>query len=473
MKSKICKKIFIAISIMLVMPSIIYLMQNKTVLGFDTYYNFFINGEVNKTLSTTIYLVLFISLTAIYFQIIKQKDTFKNIKQILKYVAIIGSIFVIMLPWTSSDIFYYMGVGELDAIYNQNPYYVTMEEYYEQNADKIDDEILLQGANNYWAPTTVVYGPIAQTIFKICSAISFKNVDICLLVFKLLNLIIHLLNCYIIYKIAGKRKFSVIYGLNPFILLEFIGNVHNDIIIIFFILLTLYFLIKKKNILTSVIFLALATGVKYSTVLLLPIIILYHFRKEEKVGKRFLQCIKYGILFILIFCLEYIPYLENANVLTAMLPQLSRYSKSIYSALSIVDVNLMILVRELCIVGFMYVFVIFCLDFLFDKKHKISNMLRKYNIIIVLSLLILTNCHQWYLGWLFATLMWQKPNTIRNIIGLTAITEVANSIYMFKVESYIYDIYFVGIIIVLFIMWQLITNKRRKNEKVINCNTNV
>jgi len=98
-------------------------------------------------------------------------------------------------------------------------------------------------------------------------------------------------------------------------------------------------------------------------------------------------------------------------------------------------------------------------------------MLRKYHIIILLSLLILTNCHQWYLAWLFATIIWQKSNTIQDTIGLTAITEIANSVYMFKSESYIYDIYFVGIIICLFIIWQVIT--RRKNEKNINSNTNV
>lgn len=41
-----------------------------------------------------------------------------------------------MLPWTSSDVFYYMGVGELDGVYNQNPYYVTMKDYYTQKRAK-------------------------------------------------------------------------------------------------------------------------------------------------------------------------------------------------------------------------------------------------------------------------------------------------------------------------------------------------
>ena len=124
LKNKNIKIIHILLSMLMIIPSIIYLIQNKTVMGFNIYYNFFINTGLNKTFSTIIYLILFIASTTIYLIIINKKEMFENIKNILKYVAIISIIFLIMLPWTSSDIFYYMGVGELDSKYNQNPYYM-------------------------------------------------------------------------------------------------------------------------------------------------------------------------------------------------------------------------------------------------------------------------------------------------------------------------------------------------------------
>lgn len=467
MKNKILKMVYIILSVFLVIPSIIYLIQNKTVMGFNTYYNFFINTNSNKIVSTLIYLAIYMTIIIMYLIIIKKKDIFKNIKQILIFTTIIGVIFIVMLPWTSSDIFYYMGVGELDGIYHQNPYYVTMKEYYNQNQQDINDEILEQGANNFWAKTTVVYGPIAQLIFKTCSSISLKNIDISLFIYKIVNLIIHIANCYLIYKLTNKKIFSIIYGLNPYILLEFIGNVHNDIIVVFFVLISLYFIIKKKNILLSIIFLALATGIKYYTILLLPVIVLYHFKNEEKLWKRILRCIQYGIIFIAIFGLEYVIYFKDINILFAMLPQTDRYSKSIYSALSQININLMQIIRGSMITCFIYFVITYCFDFLiFPKDNKITQMLRKYNIILMLFILILTNCHQWYLIWLFATIMWQKPNMIRNIIGVSAITEIANTIYMFKVESYIYDLYYVGIITVLSIMW-IIANQK-SHQKLDN-----
>ena len=474
MKNKIIKILFIILSILIVMPSIIYMAQNKTVMGFDTYYNFFINKESNKALSTIIYLILFVALMALYVTLIRKKEQFKDIKQILKYVAIISIIFVIMLPWTSSDIFYYMGVGELDSQYGQNPYYVTMKEYYgktqksmdtEQNINnekEVDDDILKQGANGYWSNTTVVYGPIAQLIFKICTAISFKNIDVCLLIFKILNVIVHLANCYLIYKLSNK-KFALIYGVNPFALLEFLGNVHNDIIVVFFVLLTLCFM-RKHKLLPSLVSLALATGIKYFTILLLPVVIIYHFRDESKLSIRFLRCFQYGILFLIIFALEYTLYFRDFQVIFAMFAQTSKYSKSLYSVLTQKNESVMIVVKNVLRIVFIGHYLKFCIDLITSKNIRLYKALRKYNTSLILFLLILTSFQQWYLVWLFATMMWQKTKTIRNIIALTATTEIATSIYMFKSEWFIYDIYFVGIIICLFMMWQIYEGDKEKSR---------
>ena len=466
MKNKKLKIIFALVCVLLTIPSIIYIISNKTVLGFNIYYNFFITEKINKIVSTMIYIIIFIMISILYLKIIKEKDIFKDVNECFKYVLIISIIFAFMLPWTSSDIFYYMGVGELDAVYKQNPYYITMKKYYEQNPQSIEnDSIFEQGVNNFWAGTTVVYGPIAQTIFKICALISFRNIDICILIFKLINVIVHIANCYLIYKITRRKKFSIIYGLNPFILLEFIGMVHNDIIVVFFVLLSLYYLLKKKNIYLSILFLALATGIKYFTVLLLPIIILYHFRKEDKIGIRFLKCIEYGIMFFIIVAIFYIPYFKNINIILAMSPQGERYSKSIYVGLSLLSPSFMLGVRCIMIMLFSVVYIISCLELLFNKQNKITNMLRKYNIALILFLLILSNSQQWYLIWLFATIMWQKPKMIKNIIGITLAIEIANSIYMFKSEWYMYDVIFIGTTVWIVLLWDIFINKKYLKDR--------
>lgn len=167
---------------------------------------------------------------------------------------------------------------------------------------------------------------------------------------------------------------------------------------------------------------------------------------------------------MIIFGLEYLPYFKDIKVFFAMVPQGERYCKSIYSALLQIDRGLMVQFRTIIMTSFIYLYVVFCMEFLIKSKNKIQDMFRKYNIVLILAILVLTNFQQWYLVWLFATIMWQKPNMIKNIIGISAITEIANSIYMFKSEHYIYDVFFVGCIICLFMIWQVIANKMKEKK---------
>lgn len=470
--SKLLLKILLIItSIIFVIPSIKYIIDNGTIMNFNTYYDFTFNDLTdNKNISTIIYLILLIISSVIYVLIIGKNKIFQNIKQLLIYVGVISLIFMVMLPWTSSDIFYYMGVGEIDSVYHQNPYYVIIEDVYNENKGNIQDEILEKSVTNPWSSTTVVYGPMAQLLFKITTKISFKNVDLCLFMFKIINVLLHILNCYLIYKITKKIKFSIIYGLNPLIFLEFIGNVHHDIVIVTFVLLALYFLLKKKQIVPSVIFLSIATGIKYYPILLLPIVILYYFKDEKKISRRIIKCMKYGILFVVVLALQYLIYAKDFSILTAMLIQNSKYYKTIYAGLAFGFEKQMpvIEMRRLVLIIFVVAYIKFCFKLLFNKEQKFYKIIRKYNWLLILFILSLSNFQQTYYIWLLPTIMWQKGDMIKCIIGLTIASEIGNSIFMFYEEDSKYDLIFV-LITVLGTLILLLTNKKLiKNNKKLN-----
>ena len=470
--SKLLLKILLIItSIIFVIPSIKYIIDNGTIMNFNTYYDFTFNDLTdNKNISTIMYLILLIISSVIYVLMIGKNKIFQNIKQLLIYVGVISLIFMVMLPWTSSDIFYYMGVGEIDSVYHQNPYYVTIEDVYNENNGNIQDEILEKSVTNPWSSTTVVYGPMAQLLFKITTKISFKNVDLCLFMFKIINILLHILNCYLIYKITKKIKFSIIYGLNPLIFLEFIGNVHHDIVIVTFVLLALYFLLKKKQIVPSVIFLSIATGIKYYPILLLPIVILHYFKDEKKISRRIIKCMKYGILFVVVLALQYLIYAKDFSILTAMLIQNSKYYKTIYAGLAFGFEKQMpvIEMRRLVLIIFVVAYIKFCFKLLFNKEQKFYKIIRKYNWLLILFILSLSNFQQTYYIWLLPTIMWQKGDMIKCIIGLTIASEIGNSIFMFYEEDSKYDLIFV-LITVLGTLILLLTNKKLiKNNKKLN-----
>lgn len=284
------KILFVLASILFAMPSILYWIQKKTVFQFGPYFQFLYDMPITRATQTLVYIILLAILTILYVVILKRrKEMFLNTKKMFLWIAIIALIFVAVLPFTCSDIFYYLGIGRLDSNYHQNPYYTTIKEFVEKednNQYLQNDTVLAQGYSNDWAGATVVYGPVWTLICKIIAGLSFGNIDIALIMFKLVNVAVHLTNCYLIYKISHRKLFTCIYGLNPFILIEGIACVHNDIFVVLFILLALYFLTKKKNLVLTVTFLAMATAIKYFAIILLPFVIIYYFRKETPL-KRF------------------------------------------------------------------------------------------------------------------------------------------------------------------------------------------
>lgn len=440
--TKIIKPIFIILLIISTIPSIIYLIQNKTILNFNQYFTILFN-DTDRLEQTLIYIIILAIITTLYVLILKNRDKiFKNIKQVYIFIAISATICIFIIPFISSDIFYYLGIGRLDSKYGQNPYYTTITEFVESedNAKYLENDTTLSaGYSNPWSDTTVVYGPIWTLICKIIAGMSFGNIDIGILLFKILGVLAHILNCYIIYKLTKKKIFVLLYGLNPFILLEGIANVHNDMYIITFVLASIYFLIKKKNILASITFLALATAIKYFTIILLPFIIIYHFR-DKKPLERFKNCIIYGIIFILIMIIPYLLYIQDWTVLMGIFTQQEKVAKNFYIILMEyfpTIPNLVTTVNTTLLGGFIIIYLFTCIALINKRQIKFGKEIRKCEYFLIAFLfLLITNFQTWYIMWLFPLLMWQKAKNIKLITQISIISQFANSVFMINGEGW-------------------------------------
>lgn len=73
---------------------------------------------------------------------------------------------------------------------------------------------------------------------------------------------------------------------------------------------------------------------------------------------------KIRVIFFAIIGIEYIPYFENIEVILAMISQTTRYAKSIYSAMLIINKDFMEIVRAAMMTLFVYCFVLKCFKFL-------------------------------------------------------------------------------------------------------------
>ena len=438
---KIILIIFILSAILFAIPSIKYLAEKGTILNFNEYFKFFLN-DTDRVEQTIIYLVLLTVLTIFYFLIIKNREKlFENNKQMYMYIAIISLIFVMVVPFLSSDVFYYLGIGRIDSVYGQNPYYVTIKEFVESgdNSKYLEqDTVLAKGYENDWGSTTVVYGPVWTAICKIVAGISFGNIDIALLTLKLLNMVVHMVNCYLIYRLTGKKLFVLLYGLNPYMFIEGIANVHNDIYVVTFILASMYFLLKKKNIIATIVFLALATAIKYFAILLLPFMIIYYFR-DKKPLERLKKCFLYGMLFIFIVAIPYLLYIQDMQVLSGIITQQEKFAKNFYIILmEYFDIpNLVSNVNTVFLISFIIIYSFTCLTLLYKKQIKFREEMRKTEYFLIAFLfLLITNFQPWYIMWLFPLMMWQNKNMIQLIVQIALISQFANSVFLINGEGW-------------------------------------
>ena len=174
-KKNIFKILFVILSIILVLPSIKYLIKNRTLANFNLFNTWVLEKMPvgSRTLIDEICFVgLFVALIFVYIELLK-KDKFKSIKKILIFIAINSVIFGVAIPYMTSDIFYYLGIGWLDSNYQENPYYTTVSDKMQEVSS---DEIL--NSTGYWSDATCVYGPTWQLISKILSKLSFGSVTI-------------------------------------------------------------------------------------------------------------------------------------------------------------------------------------------------------------------------------------------------------------------------------------------------------
>lgn len=472
-KKNVLKLSFVFISILFVIPSAIYLITNKTVLNFTEEFCFFLTKNIDNLYQSIAYFVIIFLFILCYYLIIKnRKKIFENEKQIYSFVLIISLIFVFSLPFMSSDVFYYLGVGRLASKYHQNPYYIDIRTYIDANEINIQNDTVMQkGYNNYWAGTTVVYGAFWTIISTLVSFLSFGNINLGLLIFKLLNVLIHVGNCYLLYKISKKKIFPILYGLNPFILIEGIVNVHNDMFVIFFMLLSLYMLLKEKNLILSILFLALAADIKYFPILLLPFIIIYYYRDKD-IKTRLLKCIQYGIIFVIIFIIPYLIYIKDWKVFLGLFEQRNRISKGIYVYISNFfnnPPNLIDIIKNMSFLIFTMFYIIDCIALLFKKRinmNKIMRLLFKY--IIIFIFVLITNFQTWYFIWLVPFLIWQKSENIKLIIQMQIMTLIANIVFLIYSENFYYGIPF---FMILFtgILSCIIYNKNKEIENIKKC----
>lgn len=469
LKDKLPLLLMAILSTLFALPSIIYLIKNKTIYKFIWLRTFLFKRPFTtdeKLLNAILFFALFSLLFLTYFYILKKhKKIFKNKKQIFIFIAIIALFFMIIIPYTSQDVYSYIANGWSASHYKQNPYYISIGQI--ADATGVNDHMFNKVAT-CWRYETVVYGPLWTMICTGLTSISFGNIDIALYIFKLANLLVHITNCILIYKITKKNLFVLLYGLNPFILFEALSNVHNDIFMILFILLAIYFVIKRRNLFVSVAFIAMATLIKYLAILVLPFLVIYYV-KDRNVKERIKCCVFCAIEYVAIIVLFYSVYLKDINVLSGLFLQQTKYNRSIFFLLYYIfkdgNMNYVNIIQNITFGAFTIYYIYVCIKLLLQKEIRFYETIQKYYIILMFfTFIVITNFNPWYIMWLFPTIFWLKGRAIKNVLNLSYASEIGNILgfALFSEEEVLGIPYFIIMILLTIILNR---TKKKRNGK--------
>jgi len=203
------------------------------------------------------------------------------------------------IPSHSSDLYGYVARGAQQSLYNHNPYLQTVTEINNYSAHPLF-------LNFMWPFQPTTYGPVFIYITKAIVYLSNSKFFLSFINFKLLNLTLFFFLILIALRFS-KPKDTYLVAWNPLILVQGLWNCHNDLFSGVLIFVGLYLLLKE-NYFWSVFCLTLATGIKYVSLLAIPLIIFY-LLKSKPHRLIFINVVLgfcSGLILIFIFSLDYL-----------------------------------------------------------------------------------------------------------------------------------------------------------------------
>lgn len=286
--------------------------------------------------------------------------------------------FINTLPIGSDDIYRYMWDGKVQS-HGINPYLYAPND---AALSKLHSELLPAKMN--FIDMKTIYFPLSQWLFYIGYSISGESVW----GYKLILFFSEILTFVSIYLLIAhlkiKSKYYLFYVLSPLPIIHFAIDAHLDALGFPLILFSLLLYLKEKKILSAIL-LGLSLSIKPIGLVLIPIF----FLKEKGIINK----IKIVLVPVIVFSIQFIPYIINTNPFEAFLIYTRNwiFNGFIFDLLNLYFMNNQT-TRMIC--GIMMG--ISLINLYSSKKYFID----KIYFAVLLMMIFSPVVHPWYIGWL-------------------------------------------------------------------------
>lgn len=187
-------------------------------------------------------------------------------RAIFLWAVLFAILLVPLLPHFSSDIVAYVRQGQVLAVYHSNPYLHTP-------AEIADPGLIYRSAGSYWVSP---YGPLATVLSAAAAELGGRSLALTAGILKLLMAACYLLSGWMVGKIldcidpSATRRGLFFFLWNPLVLLELVGQGHNEAIVIGLMMVGFYLTVRQKQT-SGFLFLFLSALAKVTTLVILPL----------------------------------------------------------------------------------------------------------------------------------------------------------------------------------------------------------
>ncbi|MEQ9187138.1 MAG: hypothetical protein RLP15_05335 [Cryomorphaceae bacterium] len=350
----------------------------------------------------------------------------------IQSAAFLGVMFRIIawlaFPTLSDDLYRFIWDGAV-TLEGVSPYAFTPSEFFKNNLHSPFEQLFpMVNSSAYYS----VYPAVIQVISAF-GALASNDIYLSSLVIKLPLLLAEIATIWMLPKVLLNfnisPKYSVLYMLNPLLIVDVLGNAHFEALMIFFVVLCLK-LIQDKSYTLAGAALALSVATK-----LFPLIMIPFLWKAFKDKDRIQFMVSFASISLLLFLPVYyslthlMHYLESLNLYF----QHFEFNASIYYIFRLIG-NWLVGYNPVAFIGpMMGALTLLIASYIWFKqpREKLSDALRSVLWVSLAYYLLATTVHPWYISFLIIMgIFSRKPfAVIWSVVIFVSYSAYENSIY--------------------------------------------
>ena len=412
---------------------------------------------------------------ALFYASFKIIQLFKwNLKVLLTIAILFRLVFIVALPNLSQDYFRFIWDGRL-LLSGINPYLSTPNEWILAGKLPISNASeLILGMGELSASHFTNYPPVNQLLFALASLLSPNGIIGSVVVMRILIIAADLGTLFFGSKLLKSMNLPehriFLYVLNPFVIIEFTGNLHFEGVMLFFVIASIYLLSKRKWFWSAVL-LGISVSVKLLPLLFLPLFWQILAPKKEintRLGslsrKAILFNFRYYAVVLATVALSFLPFLSeefflNFGETMALWFAKFEFNASIFYVIRWVGFltkGYDVIGESAYILPFLVLFFLIFISF-FRKIKSIEELFTAMLFGISFYFLLATTVHPWYIA---TPLLLSIFTKYRFPIVWSAVVFLSYSAYKQNVtEENLWLVALEYIVVISYALWELTKNK--------------